>query len=112
LSLKWAEKKLIIGKLLPTFFRKITGTWKEIQPDSEPFPYVKVLKSFADEIIRNGKSIADGREGRKSLLLSNAIYLSSWKKAMVSIPPIGSAEEIAFEEEFEAALKAKTRKSL
>ncbi|SFB71576.1 Gfo/Idh/MocA family protein [Butyrivibrio sp. YAB3001] len=92
------------------FFRKINGTWTEIRPDSEPTPYVKVLNSFAGEISGEGKSIADGREGRKSLLLSNAIYLSSWKKEMVSIPQIGSPQEKAFEEEFENALKEKINK--
>jgi predicted dehydrogenase len=94
------------------FFRKIKGTWTEIKPESEPAPYVKVIRAFADEINGKGKSIADGREGRKSLLLSNAIYLSSWKKEMVSIPQIGSREERAFEDEFEAALNAKIKNTL
>ncbi len=91
------------------FFRKIKGTWTEIKTEGEPAPYVKVIRAFADEICEKGKSIADGREGRKSLLLSNAIYLSSWKKQPVRIPQIGSPQERAFEEEFEAALKDKYR---
>lgn len=89
------------------YFRKIMGTWTELRPGGEPSPYVKIIQSFADEINGKGKSIADGREGRKSLLLSNAIYLSSWKKEMVSIPQVGSPEEQSFEEEFENALKEK-----
>ncbi len=86
---------------------KIKGTWSEIKPESEPAPYIKIIQAFADEISGVGKSIADGREGRKSLLLSNAIYLSSWKREMVSIPQIGSTEESSFEEEFETALQEK-----
>lgn len=89
------------------FFRKIKGTWTEIQPEKEIHPYEKVIQGFADEINGAGKSIADGREGRKSLLLSNAIYYSSWEKKMVDIPQIGSAEEIDFEQRFEDALKKK-----
>ena len=89
------------------FFRKIKGTWTEIQPEKEDHPYEKVIQGFADEINGSGESIADGREGRKSLLLSNAIYLSSWERRMVDIPEIGSAEEIDFEQRFEDALKKK-----
>ena len=75
----------------------------------EDHPYEKVIQRFADEINGSGKSIADGREGRKSLLLSNAIYLSSWEKKMVNIPIIGSEEEIDFEQRFEAAFKKKIK---
>lgn len=94
------------------YFRKIKGTWTDYRPDSEPSPYVKVIQSFADAISGKGQSIADGSEGRKSLLLSNAIYLSSWKKDMVSLPEIGSPKERSFEEEFENALREKIQKSL
>ncbi len=91
------------------YFRKIKGTWTELKPDSEPSPYVKVIQGFADEITGKGQSIADGREGRKSLLLSNAIYLSSWEKKMVDIPQIGSKQELDFEKKFEAALSSRTK---
>lgn len=92
------------------FFRKIRGTWSEIVPEQEMHPYEKVLQSFSDEINGKSKSIADGREGRKSLLLSNAIYLSSWEKRMVDVPAPGSAEELAFEKEFEKHLHRKAGK--
>lgn len=92
------------------FFRKIRGTWSEIVPGQEMRPYEKVLQSFSDEINGKCKSIADGREGRKSLLLSNAIYLSSWEKRMVDVPVPGSAEELAFEKEFEKHLQRKAEK--
>ncbi len=52
------------------------------------------MQGFADEINGSGKSIADGREGRTSLLLSNAIYLSSWEKKMVDIPKTGSKDMV------------------
>ena len=54
-----------------------------------------------------GKCIAQGTEGRKSLLLSNAAYLSSWEKRMVDIPNIGTDEELEFEGLFEKWLDQK-----
>ncbi len=92
------------------YFRKIKGTWSEIIPEQENRPYEKVIQSFADEINGKGRSIADGREGRKSLLLSNAIYLSSWEKRMIEIPTPGSAAELSFEKEFEELLRRKAGK--
>ena len=47
-----------------------------------------------------------GAEGSKSLLLANAMYLSSWKKQMVEIPQT-IEEELAFEAEYEEAYKVK-----
>ncbi|MCR5101690.1 MAG: Gfo/Idh/MocA family oxidoreductase [Butyrivibrio sp.] len=83
------------------YFKKIKGTWTTIIPDKEDDPYGKVLQAFADECYGKGKSIAPGQDGRKSLLLSNAIYLSSWEKRQVEIPEQGSEKEIAFEQLFE-----------
>lgn len=93
------------------FFRKIKGTWSEIIPDKEDKPYEKVIQGFADEISGKGKSIADGREGRKSLLLSNAIYLSSWDRQMVEVPVIGSSYELEFEQRFEKRLPNRGKSS-
>ncbi|HAG68700.1 MAG TPA: oxidoreductase [Lachnospiraceae bacterium] len=90
-------------------FRKITGDWTELRPEKEEHPYERVLQAFCDEINGTGRSVADGREGRKSLLISNAIYLSSWEKRMVELPRPGSGREREFEEAFEAALKKASR---
>ena len=89
------------------YFRKIKGTWTEIIPEKEGKPYEKVLQGFADECMGTGQCVAQGTEGRKSLLLSNAIYLSSWEKRMVTIPQIGSDEELEFEKLFEIWLVKK-----
>lgn len=91
------------------YFRQLHGTWSEIVPETEAKPYEAVLRAFSDECHGRGKSIADGAEGRKSLLLSNAVYLSSWERRMVEIPKIGSGEERAFEAEFEKWLERKIR---
>lgn len=44
--------------------------------------------------------VCDGKEALMSLYFGNAVYLSSWKKEIVRLYPIGSKEELAFEEEF------------
>ena len=92
------------------YFKKIKGTWTEITPEKEEKPYEKVLQDFADECLGAGKCVAQGSEGRKSLLLSNAIYLSSWEKRMVHIPDTGTDEELEFERLFEKRLLEKIRR--
>ena len=51
--------------------------------------------------------IAQGAEGRNSLMISNAAYLSSWKHCTVSIPKQNTPEEEQFEQEFETLLREK-----
>lgn len=92
------------------FFKKIKGTWKEFVPEKEEAPYEKILQAFADECMEKGKSIVPGTEGRKSLLLSNAIYLSSWESRIVELPKAGSGEEVTFEILFEKWLKKKCKR--
>ena len=106
------------------FFKPIKGTWHEITPPEETSPYEKLLQGFADECegtapgkssasggfsggVSGGFAAPDGREGRKSLLISNAIYLSSWKKKMIELPKIDSEEELKFEKAFENSLNKK-----
>ena len=89
------------------YFRKIKGTWSEIIPEREEDPYGEVLRAFANACLEHGRSVAAGSEGRKSLLISNAAYLSSWEHRMIEIPEIGSVEERAFEAEYESWLRRK-----
>ncbi len=49
-----------------------------------------VLQAFADHLISGAPLIADGREGIRGLMLSNAMHLSSW---------LGKAVEIPFDED-------------
>lgn len=103
LGMKEAEYR----KSSKDFFKPIRGTWKEEDFLEAGDPYQKLLQSFADQCQNPGVGVAlaDGREGRKNLLLSNAIYLSSWKKKMLELPAAGSKEELKFEKSFEKALK-------
>ena len=88
-------------------FRKIRGTWTDVElPEAEP-AYPIVLQAFSDSLHGTGENVAPGTEGRKSLILCNAVYLSSWEKRMVSIPEEGSAAEREFEGRFEEHLEEK-----
>ena len=88
-------------------FRKIGGTWKSITPPSQEHPYQDVLQAFADETAGKGTCIAPGTDGWKSLMMINAIYLSSWENRMITIPKPGTEEELEFESRFEEWLKKK-----
>jgi hypothetical protein len=73
-----------------------------------------MLLGFSSYLEKNSGSnpssepfIVPGSEGRKSLLLSNAIYLSSWEEKMIDIPETGSKEELEFEKRFEDELRKK-----
>ncbi|MCR5304056.1 MAG: Gfo/Idh/MocA family oxidoreductase, partial [Lachnospiraceae bacterium] len=68
------------------FFKKIKGVEKEIEIEDPVSPYEEVLRGFSDECRGKGISPAPGSDGRKSLLISNAIYLSSWEGRSVRIP--------------------------
>ena len=92
------------------YFRKIRGTWKEAALSEEADnPYRIVLQSYANACLGRGSNVANGTEGRKSLLLSNAAYLSSWEGRMVEIPVPGSSAEKEFERSFESWLEKKKR---
>lgn len=82
-------------------FQKPKSIWKEEIPEKEQCPYETVLHDFAA-----GKMTAEGYEAKNSLLLSNAIYLSSWECNKIKIPEEGT-EERAFERKFERYLKKK-----
>ena len=82
-------------------FIKPKSTWETIALETNQQPYLEILDNFAAAVQEGSPLIAPGEEGRKSLLLSNAVYLSSWTGKMISIPKEGSEEEKIFEEEFE-----------
>ena len=48
--------------------------------------HIKILQNFTDHILSGKELIAPGEEGIKSLTISNAAYLSSWKNRTVGIP--------------------------
>ena len=45
-----------------------------------------VLKAFAGKILHGTPLVAEGAEGINGLMLSNAMFLSSWEDKMVTLP--------------------------
>ena len=70
----------------PQGFKKPDSETFEVETDGENPQHVGVLNAFAAHILRGEPLIADGREGIRGLLLSNAMHLSSWLDKPVSIP--------------------------
>ena len=88
-------------------FAAPSGTWESFPMETEPDAYAKLLANFA-LAVNSGRSdnlIAPWDEARKSLLISNAVYLSSWEGGTVTIPLPGSEEELLFETRFEEQLR-------
>ena len=88
------------------FFAQPEGEWKEIQYEGTDGAHIGVLQNFADAVEGKTELFIHGAEGQKSLNLSNAMYLSSWKSQMVALPR-NLEEEIAFEKEYEEWLNKK-----
>ena len=61
-------------------------TVEDVETDGENPQHVGVLNAFADHIKAGTPLVADGREGINGLMISNAMYLSSWLGQTVSLP--------------------------
>ncbi len=48
--------------------------------------HLKILQNYTDHILKGEELIAPGYEGINSLTISNAAYLSSWKRHPVKLP--------------------------
>lgn len=57
-----------------------------IETDGMNEQHVGVLKAFADHILFGTPLVAEGTEGINGLMLSNAMYLSSWLDQTVELP--------------------------
>lgn len=57
-----------------------------VETDGMNEQHVGVLKAFTNRILNNTPLIADGSEGINGLMLSNAMFLSSWLDRTVELP--------------------------
>ena len=96
-------------KTATDFFAQPEGEWKIIDCPGTDLAHVGILQNFADTVEEKAKLYVEGAQGGKSLMLANAMYLSSWKNQMINIPQ-NLEEEIAFEKEYEAKLNKKRYK--
>lgn len=61
-------------------------TVSEVETDGENPQHVGVMNAFHDHILNGTPLVADGREGINGLMISNAMYLSSWLDETVNLP--------------------------
>ncbi len=61
-------------------------TRESVELDGQNPQHAGVLNAFAAHILRGEPLVADGREGLRGLMLSNAIHLSGWTGETVSLP--------------------------
>ena len=57
--------------------------------------HAMVLNAFAGAILRGTELVADGKDGLNELMISNAMYLSSWTDSTVKLP---MNEDLFYEE--------------
>ena len=57
-----------------------------LETDGQNGQHAQVLNAFAAHILRGEPLVADGREGIRGLMLSNAMHLSGWTGETVSLP--------------------------
>ncbi|MDD2647905.1 MAG: Gfo/Idh/MocA family oxidoreductase, partial [Eubacteriales bacterium] len=67
-------------------FGVVEKTHEKIETDGENPQHLGVLRAFALHILTGAPLIAEGAEGINSLMISNAMYLSSWEGKDVSLP--------------------------
>ncbi len=77
-----------------------------VETDGANPQHAGVLNAFAAAILRGEPMVADGREGLKGLMLSNAMHLSAWLGREVDIP----FDEELFKTQLEERVKTSKRK--
>jgi predicted dehydrogenase len=58
----------------------------EVETDGKNEQHTGILNAFAANILHGEPLVADGREGIRGLMLSNAMHLSSWLGQPVTLP--------------------------
>ena len=67
-------------------FRKPPAETVPVETDGRNEQHPAVINAFAAHILRGEPLVADGREGIRGLMLSNAMHLSSWLNKTVTLP--------------------------
>jgi len=83
---KLSENERVFCKTSPDGFAIPEVTVNEISVEGENPQHIGVLRAFADAILRGGALVAKGQEGINSLMISNAMHLSSWLGKPIELP--------------------------
>ena len=70
----------------PEGFKKPECETFQVETDGQNPQHPAVVNAFAAHILRGEPLVADGREGIRGLMLSNAMHLSSWLGRPVELP--------------------------
>lgn len=70
----------------PQGFKKPDGHFIDIETDGQNPQHMGILKAFAGKILHGTPLVAEGAEGINGLMLSNAMFLSSWEGHPVTLP--------------------------
>ena len=73
-------------KTCPEGFKKPEWETIQVETDWQNLQHPAVVNAFAAHILRGEPLVADGREGIRGLMLSNAMHLSSWLGRPVDLP--------------------------
>ncbi len=57
-----------------------------VETDGQNPQHMGVLRAFCGKILRDEPLVADGSEGIRGLMLSNAMHMSAWKNTAVTLP--------------------------
>lgn len=80
------EDELTYRKTSQKPYEKMAGSWVTPELTGKNIQHPGILRNFANAILKQEPLIADGAEGINSLMLSNAMYLSSWQGRTVELP--------------------------
>ena len=78
----------------------------EVETDGMNEQHVGVMKAFAGAILRGEPLVAEGKEGIRGLMISNAMHLSSWLDQTIELP----VDEEVFLEELNKRRKTSKKK--
>ena len=73
-------------KTCPEGFKKPEYKVISVETDGQNIQHPAVLNAFAGHLRRGEPLVADGREGIRGLMLSNAMHLSGWLGKEVTLP--------------------------
>lgn len=76
----------VFGKVNTEKFAAIPHTQRQIELDAAGNPYQEVFENYARHLLYGDTLFADGSDGLRTCMLTNAIYVSGWEEKRVSVP--------------------------
>jgi predicted dehydrogenase len=70
----------------------------DVPTDGKSEQHVGVMNAFAGAVLHGTPLVADGREGIKGLMISNAMHMSAWLDKTVKLPLEAEDEELFYKE--------------